>query len=46
MAKETEGEHPDPLEALDQEDRELEEIDFEEFGDAEEADTEGPPSDE
>ena len=46
MSHETEGDHPDPLEALDDDELDLEEIDLGELGDDEEADNDGPPSDE
>ena len=46
MTQGPEREHPDPLEALDDEDLDLEEIDLQELGEVEEVDTEGPPSDE
>ena len=43
MTQETEDEHVDPLEAIEDDELDLEEIDLQEFGDGEEADTEGPP---
>jgi hypothetical protein len=43
MTQETEGEHPHPLDGLDDDDLDFEEIDFEELGDVGEADAEGPP---
>ena len=46
MTQETEDEHVDPLEAIEDDELDLEEIDLQEFGDVEEADTEGPPPDE
>ena len=46
MTQETEGEHPDPLEALEDDELDLEEVDLSELGDDGEADTDGQPPDE